>query len=71
MIGDGDGVEDGAEGLVFLDRLLAQQRIMTAQQEATPDSLRHPKRRDIVAVDLRAGVGRITKLIILKRYDEI
>jgi protein N-terminal methyltransferase len=57
MVGDGGGAEDGVEGLAFLDRLLARQSTMPAKPS--------------VAVDLGAGVGRVTKMILLKRYDEV
>ena len=66
MVGDGGALDDGAEGLAFLDRLIARQKL-----NATSDSIRNAKRRVSVAVDLGAGVGRITKSVLLKRYDEI
>lgn len=69
MIGDTGGEADGEEGLAFLDRLLERQRV-AAQSSNNIKS----KRRDTnttVAIDLGAGVGRVTKMILLKRYDEI
>jgi SAM-dependent methyltransferase len=55
MIGDEGGVTDGEEGLNFLDRLI---------------SLR-PTVRCCNAIDAGAGVGRITKLILLKRFENV
>ena len=60
MIGDGGGFEDGAEGLAFLDRCILQQ---PPQHQRT--------RRFEHAIDLGAGAGRITKLILLKRYSHV
>ena len=68
MIGDGGGLDDGAEGLAFLDRLLARQKLDATYNSSLRNS---SKRRGSVAVDLGAGVGRITKLVLLKRFDEI
>eukprot|EP00563_Minutocellus_polymorphus_P001820 CAMPEP_0181031310 /NCGR_PEP_ID=MMETSP1070-20121207/6166_1 /TAXON_ID=265543 /ORGANISM="Minutocellus polymorphus, Strain NH13" /LENGTH=282 /DNA_ID=CAMNT_0023108683 /DNA_START=73 /DNA_END=918 /DNA_ORIENTATION=- len=56
MIGDTLGAEDGVEGLAFLDKMMAQN-----------DSGKQVAR----AVDAGAGVGRITKLVLLKRYDSV
>jgi AdoMet dependent proline di-methyltransferase len=60
MIGDGDGIEDGAEGLAFLDRYISQHPPQHAQS-----------RRFDRAIDLGAGAGRITKLVLLKRYSQV
>jgi len=58
MIGDEGGEQDGAEGLAFLDRALL------ARSSASVSRRRQ-------AVDAGAGVGRITKNVLLKRYDEV
>lgn len=58
MTGDSDGLLDGAEGLAFLDKIMAANN-------------KTPGTRHAVAVDIGAGVGRVTKLILLKRYSEI
>ena len=57
MTGDSDALVDGAEGLAFLDRVMAANKT--------------PGTKHAVAVDIGAGVGRVTKLILLKRYSEI
>ena len=59
MIGDGGGVEDGVEGLAFLDRL-----ILEASSKNNNKKLKFAR-----AIDAGAGVGRVTKHILLKRYD--
>ena len=58
MIGDTGGIEDGEEGLDFLDRFLAERQ---------PRSGLKTNR----AIDAGAGVGRITKYVLLKRYDSV
>jgi hypothetical protein len=63
MIGDGGGIADGEEGLAFLDRYLANKKSNLKVGS-------HPRRFDH-AVDLGAGVGRLTKLVLLKRYGEV
>ena len=55
MIGDGGGESDGVEGLAFLDRLI----------------LVSPSIKFARAIDAGAGVGRVTKHILLKRYDTV
>mmetsp|Transcript_2185 Transcript_2185/g.2961 ORF Transcript_2185/g.2961 Transcript_2185/m.2961 type:complete len:243 (+) Transcript_2185:226-954(+) len=55
MVGDKGGEEDGEEGLAFLDKLLFMDDGMQTR----------------LAVDVGAGFGRVTKLILLKRYQEI
>jgi protein N-terminal methyltransferase len=55
MVGDGGGEEDGVEGLAFLDRLILES-----------SSIKFAR-----AIDAGAGVGRITKHILLKRYDTV
>jgi protein N-terminal methyltransferase len=55
MIGDAGGGEDGEEGLEFLDKLLQQQLSGSGRR----------------AIDAGAGVGRVTKLVLLKRYDSV
>jgi len=60
MIGDGNGEEDGREGLEFLDKLLASSCVASTNKTNTDR-----------AVDLGAGVGRVTKLVLLKRHREV
>jgi hypothetical protein len=55
MVGDGGSEADGIEGLAFLDRATA----------------RRGGRGFARAIDAGAGVGRVTKLILLKRYDSV
>ena len=55
MVGDEGGQEDGEEGLAFLDKLLSTS----------------PSLGFVQAVDCGAGVGRVTKNILLKRYDAV
>lgn len=55
MIGDEGALADGEEGLNFLDRLLSFR----------------PNVRCCNAIDAGAGVGRITKLILLKRFENV
>jgi hypothetical protein len=63
MIGDDGAEADGNEGLAFLDRW-----IVLAKG-------RNNKRRSKIvmkrAIDAGAGVGRVTKSILLKRYDTV
>jgi hypothetical protein len=56
MIGDEGGLRDAEEGLAFLDRLLL---------------LQLPRPVTGLAIDVGAGVGRITKHVLLKRYDHV
>ena len=60
MIGDQGGEADGVEGLAFLDRVV-------------DDNNRHnnKKHKFVRAIDAGAGVGRVTKHILLKRYDTV
>ncbi|KAJ1473673.1 S-adenosyl-L-methionine-dependent methyltransferase [Baffinella frigidus] len=53
MIGDEGGEEDAEEGLRWLDELLRK----------------YPKIQKRRAVDAGAGVGRITRLVLTKRFD--
>ena len=59
MVGDTGGIEDGEEGLDFLDRFLAEQ-----QRQCSGLKTR-------LAIDAGAGVGRITKYVLLKRFDSV
>ena len=59
MIGDRGGEADGIEGLAFLDRVIME------------SSLQNNKIKFVKAIDAGAGVGRVTKLILLKRYDTV
>ncbi|KAL7501067.1 hypothetical protein ACHAWT_009138 [Skeletonema menzelii] len=61
MVGDGGGEEDGVEGLAFLDRLIL---------EASSKN-NNKKLKFVRAIDAGAGVGRITKHILLKRYNTV
>ena len=86
MIGDEGGVADGEEGLEFLDRYLAMLKTNTAQwssphMESSPKQQQQQQQKQQQqqqqhlcfdhAVDLGAGVGRVTKLVLLKRYGEV
>ena len=83
MTGDEGGKMDAAEGLAFLDRFLAIDTANINKKAAKERSLPHhhkarchgqsrrPARRFDHAVDLGAGVGRLTKLLLLKRYGEV
>lgn len=75
MIGDAGGEEDAEEGLAFLDRFLAIDMTTTNHDKETEDSSPQQNRRRTCrfdhAVDLGAGVGRVTKLLLLKRYGEV
>ncbi|CAB9525803.1 Lys N-methyltransferase 1 [Seminavis robusta] len=62
MIGDEDGASDCLEGLFFLDRLI---------QKNNKDKNNSLLMQHKLAVDVGAGLGRITKGILLKHYDEI
>lgn len=61
MVGDDGCEDDGIEGLAFLDRYLAGggERTLTK-----PMKMDH-------AMDAGAGVGRLTKSILLKRYNAV
>ena len=58
MTGDEGAIADGIEGLAFLDRFLSKHK-------------GEPIHRFDHAVDLGAGAGRVTKLVLLKRYSEV
>ena len=60
MIGDDGAEADGEEGLAFLDRWVVLARTTQNKKLVT-------KR----AIDAGAGVGRVTKLVLLKRYDTV
>jgi len=55
MIGDDEGAQDGEEGLRFLDSLLAAR----------------PQLRPRHAIDAGAGVGRVTRDVLLKRFETV
>lgn len=55
MIGDGNSHQDCEEGLAFLDRLISSR----------------PSGGLSNAIDAGAGVGRITKNILLKRFGQV
>jgi len=76
MVGDDGAAADGAEGLAFLDRYLAGERDDNGRQPNLPPSAVRAKRTSKPlpmrhAVDAGAGVGRLTKTILLKRYDAV
>jgi len=58
MVGDQGGVDDGVEGLAFLDRFLLERQSSSIGRQAR-------------AMDAGAGLGRVTKHILLKRYDSV
>jgi protein N-terminal methyltransferase len=62
MIGDGGGEADGLEGLAFLDRLILKSESSAQNRKKLKFSR---------AIDAGAGVGRVTKHILLKRYDTV
>jgi AdoMet dependent proline di-methyltransferase len=70
MIGDTDGVNDAAEGLAFLDRFLLHCKV-TALSTSTAATASTGLRQFDHAIDVGAGVGRITKLVLLKRYSQV
>jgi SAM-dependent methyltransferase len=71
MIGDDGGIEDGAEGLAFLDRFLLQKRREGNNNNNNNNNKKHYYYSAHHAIDAGAGVGRITKHILLKRYDSV
>lgn len=62
MVGDGGSEQDGKEGLIFLDRLLLLNTTATTNTQRS---------RTVNAIDVGAGVGRVTKLVLLKRFDTV
>jgi AdoMet dependent proline di-methyltransferase len=68
MVGDTGGVQDAVEGLLFLDRFLLHCKTTPNTMAATPAAT---TRRFDHAIDVGAGVGRITKLVLLKRYSQV
>ena len=70
MIGDGGGVQDGQEGLAFLDRLASLNQTPHHNSHAALDEAAGRFQFE-QAVDLGAGVGRVSKLVLLKRYSEV
>jgi len=59
MVGDRGGEVDSTEGLAFLDRVVTEN-----------SNFNHIKKLKFArAIDAGAGVGRVTKHILLKRYD--
>lgn len=66
MIGDESGSADAEQGLAFLDRVVEENFQQNAASSAASPLMQHK-----LAVDVGAGLGRITKGILLKRYDEI
>mmetsp|Transcript_13457 Transcript_13457/g.32806 ORF Transcript_13457/g.32806 Transcript_13457/m.32806 type:complete len:252 (+) Transcript_13457:551-1306(+) len=64
MVGDTGGVKDGEEGLDFLDRLLLSSN---NGNTGNNDNKNHQR----TAIDAGAGVGRITKYILLRRYESV
>lgn len=68
MIGDQGGEADGVEGLAFLDSLLIES---SSQNKNNNNTNTNKKLKFVRAIDAGAGVGRVTKLILLKRYDTV
>jgi AdoMet dependent proline di-methyltransferase len=66
MIGDEGGAADAEEGLAFLDRLVEANAAANALSSTSSPLMKHE-----LAIDVGAGLGRITRGILLKRYDEI
>lgn len=64
MIGDGGAEADALEGLAFLDRLILLES--SSQKNNNNQKLKFAR-----AIDAGAGVGRVTKHILLKRYDMV
>jgi hypothetical protein len=76
MIGDEGGQRDAEEGLAFLDRLLLLLQLpprpgTTAAAAAAATTTSATTTRGLLAIDVGAGVGRITKHVLLKRYDQV
>ena len=85
MIGDEGGAADGEEGLAFLDRYLVFLKDTdvpwsstgagsSPKQQHQQPQLQQQQQNHLCfdhAVDLGAGVGRVTKLVLLKRYGEV
>lgn len=70
MIGDGGGIQDGEESLAFLDQLASFMSNSNSKSDNKNNAL--PNRMHFgQAVDLGAGVGRVTKLVLLKRFGEV
>lgn len=71
MIGDEHSATDTKEGLAFLDRLVrdnSRQNSVssTAVSSSSPSLMQHK-----LAVDVGAGLGRVTKGILLKHYAKV
>jgi AdoMet dependent proline di-methyltransferase len=82
MIGDEGGLRDADEGLAFLDRLLllsmrpnssssSTSAASTSSGSAPTGTTKLLRRGCCCAMDVGAGVGRITKHILLKRYETV
>jgi hypothetical protein len=71
MVGDGGGEEDGQEGLDFLDRLISSRQQQKQQQQPQNPAATSKQNLFAKAIDCGAGVGRITKHILLRRYDSV
>ena len=87
MIGDESGCQDGEEGLDFLDRFLSYDSSPSSPSPSSSSSYfgSTSSRRgghcggggggssnnNLRAIDAGAGVGRVTKLVLLKRFDEV
>jgi SAM-dependent methyltransferase len=70
MIGDTDGVQDAVEGLAFLDRFLLHSKPTSIKTSSIATAATTVRKFDH-AIDVGAGVGRITKLVLLKRYSQV
>lgn len=75
MVGDKSGEQDGEEGLAFLDRVLLRcsggdnhTEHSNYSSGVVDDAVAVRKR---TAVDVGAGVGRVTKAVLLKRCGSV
>jgi protein N-terminal methyltransferase len=66
MTGDVGGEADATEGLAFLGRLIGANS--RAHEESHGDS---PLMQRRLAIDVGAGLGRVTRGVLLKWYDEV
>ncbi|CAB9499982.1 Lys N-methyltransferase 1 [Seminavis robusta] len=66
MVGDETSSSDCLEGLAFLDGLIQKNNKDNKDKNINASLMQHK-----LAVDVGAGLGRVTKGILLKHYDEI
>lgn len=70
MVGDTDGIQDGVEGLHFLDCVMLAAAAAAGPGDNTSTG-RPATRTAHTAIDVGAGFGRITKYILLKRFSAV